>query len=212
MRLNRQNTLIEDNLQPCAGMTPEEIQKKFVKAIEPYKEYIDQIQGALYLTNIPLFALLIGTVIAVFVIFGVLSAILPRTAVLLITIPLLELFYCFDAQKLVKKLFIELPEKQADAPDRIRSLEEIVAIFWKPALFIWRVGFFVYRTIVCPNVVDTITLILATIIVSLINKHLCLITICAILFVLALIAPAILIKTPVGESLKQLTQKKQKSE
>ena len=52
MRLNRENTLIENNLQPFSGMTPEDVNKKnIVNSLKPYKEIIDQFQEAFSLIN-----------------------------------------------------------------------------------------------------------------------------------------------------------------
>lgn len=215
MRLNRENTLIENNLQPMAGCPPEEVQAKFVKALEPYKEYVDQFQAALLLKNIKLFAAMLVTVIGMIVVFALLIASsIPNVIVAIIAVPILELFYCFDAHLKVKKLFLaEIPKSAEGAMDRQRSLEEIVALTWKPVLLIWRFGFFVYRTFVCPNPVDTIAFILLCIIIGFLNKILCFFTLFSILLVVALITPAILVKTPAGEKLGQiLAQKKQKAE
>ncbi|EAY04818.1 hypothetical protein TVAG_226310 [Trichomonas vaginalis G3] len=214
MRLNRENTLIENNLQPYAGCTPEECQAKFVKAFTPYKEFIEQFQAALLLHNIKFFVAILTTVIGLIVLFSLLLASsIPNLVVAIIAIPILELFYCFDAHIHVKKLYLaELPKLADNAPDRIRTLEEIFAVAWKPVLLIWRFGFYVYATFACPNPVDTIAFIILAIILGLLNKVVCFFGIFSFCLVLALVTPAILIKTPLGEKLNQLLQKKQKQE
>ena len=196
MRLNRENTLVENNLQPCSGMFPEDIQKKFVKALEPYKEYIDQFQAALWLHNIPLFGVIMGIAVGLFVLFELLRlSSIPNVIVFIITIPILELFYCFDVHKHIKKLFIELPQTAADAPDRIRSLEELISYTYKPILTIWRIGFFIYRTYLYPNVVDTIAFILGAIVIGLLSLiSIPFFEIFSIAIIVALVVPGLLSK------------------
>ncbi|EAY23643.1 hypothetical protein TVAG_119800 [Trichomonas vaginalis G3] len=214
MRLNRENTLIENHLQPYAGCTPEECLSKFVKAFTPYKEFIDQMQAALLLHNIKLFAAMLSTVIGVIALFAALKASsISNVIVGIIAIPILELFYCFDAEIHIKKLYLsELPKLADNVPDRIRSLEEIFAVAWKPVLVAWRFGFFIYATFVCPNPVDTIALIILIILLGLLNNVISLFWVFSFVLILALVTPAILVKTPVGEKLAELLHKKQKKE
>ena len=189
MRLNRQNTLIEDNLQPCSGMTPDEIQKKFVNAMKPYEEFVNQIQAALYLINVKLYVALCIAVAAVIAVFSLLiCSSVPNTIVFIITIPIIELFYCFDAHIAIKKLFIEIPKDK-----KIKSLEELAALFWRPVLTIWRIGFFVYRTFVYPNAVDTIVFILAALAVGFINKFIPIFVIIALALVAFVVLPPVLV-------------------
>ncbi|EAX91201.1 hypothetical protein TVAG_220950 [Trichomonas vaginalis G3] len=198
-----------------AGCTPEEIQSRFVKAITPYKEFIDQFQAALLLKNIKFFVAIMVTVIGLITIFGLLiRSSIPNLVVAIIAIPILELFYCFDAHLKVKKLYIaEIPQSAEGALDRLWTLEEIIALVWKPALMIWRFGFFVYATFVCPNPVDTIAFILMCILLSFVNKFINFFVLFSVLLVLALVAPAILVKTPAGEKLREfLNKKKEKAE
>ena len=195
MRLNRENTLIENNLQPCSGMRAEEIQKKFVKALEPYKDYIDQFQAALLLYNVPLFGVIMGIAVGLFIVFELLRcSSVPNVVVSIIAIPILELLYCFDVHLRIKKLFIELPQTAPNAPDRIRSLEELVSYIYKPVLTIWRIGFFVYRTFLCPNVVDTIVLIVVSILLGLISRILPFFEIICLSIIILLAIPALLSK------------------
>ena len=54
---------------------------------------------------------------------------------------------------------IKIPDLPEDAPNRIRSLKEIVTIIYKPLTFLYQFFFFIYRTYVCPNIVDTIAIL-----------------------------------------------------
>jgi hypothetical protein len=55
MRLNRENTLIGNNLCPCTGLTDSNIQKKFVQVLTPNEYIFYNIEKALFLENIPLY-------------------------------------------------------------------------------------------------------------------------------------------------------------
>ena len=193
MRINRPNTLIENNLQPYAGMIPEEIQEKIVEKLTPYKEYVDQFQAALFLLNPTLYGIILGTVIGLIVLFSLLIASpIPNTIVLIIAVPILHLFYCFDCHERIKKLFIEIPEQNKENKLRVYSLEEIAAFIYKPVVVISRIVFFVYRTIVCPNPIDTIVFILSMLILGCFLKIILIIF--AIALVVLLVIPPILVK------------------
>ena len=194
MRINRENTLIENNLQPFSGEFPEDIQAKIVKALTPYKEYVDQLQAALLLKNTTLFGIIVGTVVGLIVLFTLLiCSPIPNTIVLIIALPILHLFYCFDAHIRVKKFFIELPNEQnPEDKARLLSLEEIAKLIWKPVVVVARIGFFIYRTYVCPNPVDTIVFIVAAIILGFFLKLILIVF--ALALVAAVVAPAIYLK------------------
>lgn len=195
MRINRENTLIENNLYPFAGFSREEIIESFVKSCRPYEDHIMQFQAAFLLHNMRLFLALICIVVGLnSFIYMLFSCDISAAIILLIIIPLLELIYCFDVHISIQKLYIEVPKLDAEDPSRLRPLESLVAMFWKPVLVVWRAGFFVYRTIVCPNPIDSVILIVLLLILGVINRivHLgALLSISSFLFVLF---PAVYIK------------------
>ena len=158
------------------------------------------MQAALLLHNIKLFAAMLSTVIGVIALFAALKASsISNVIVGIIAIPILELFYCFDAEIHIKKLYLsELPKLADNVPDRIRSLEEIFAVAWKPVLVAWRFGFFIYATFVCPKIIILIILL------GLLNNVISLFWVFSFVLILALVTPAILVKTPVGEKLAEL--------
>ncbi|OHT17512.1 hypothetical protein TRFO_02554 [Tritrichomonas foetus] len=207
MRLNRENTLIENNLYPCAGFHPKDVQAKFVKALEPFKTDILNIESALLLHNIPLFSALAGFCL-VFLIFSncLVKSFVPSLAYGIILVPLFHLFYCLGGVEFGRKLYKDLPELGAEDPLRIRPLEEIVSWFWFPILWGWRIGFYIYRTFVCPNIIDTSALIIITIILGCILRAINIFYLLIFVLTLAFAAPAVLTRTPAGDVVKQFLQ------
>ena len=200
MRLSRENTLIENNLYPCAGMHPKDVQIKFVKALKPYENDILNLESALLLHNIPLFAAFGGYLLAFLIISNILvHSFVSSLAYGIILVPLFHLFYCLGGVQVGRKLYKPLPDLSADDPQRIRTLEELVSYFWFPILWGWRIGFFVYRTFVCPNVVDTAAFIVIIVILNLLLKCINVFILLIVLLILALAAPAILTQTPAGD-------------
>jgi hypothetical protein len=207
-RLNRENTLIENNLYPLAGLHPPDVQKKFVEILTPLKDDILNIEAAVLLHNVRLFALFAGFLIG----FLVLSIVVTKSFIspviyLFILTPLLTLVYTLGGVGLARKFYLSpLPDLPEDNLARIRSLEEIVEWIWFPLLWGWRVAFFVYRTYVCPNAIDTVALIVAALLLGLIAKLVNLLIVLFAIVALFLTAPAILARTPVGEYLKNFVK------
>ena len=200
MRLNRENTLIENNLYPCAGMHPKDVQSKLLKILKPYENDILNLESALLLHNIPLLAAFGGYLVGFFILSNILiNSFVSSLAYGIIFVPLFHLFYCLGGVQFGRKLYKPLPNLSAEDPLRIRPLEELLTWFWCPILWGWRVGFFVYRTFVCPNVVDTALIIVAIILLNLIFKVINAFILIIILLVLSLAAPAILTQTPAGD-------------
>ena len=200
MRLSRENTLIENNLYPCAGMHPKDVQSKLLKILKPYENDILNLESALLLHNIPLLAAFGGYLLAFLIVSNILvHSFVSSLAYGIIFVPLFHLFYCLGGVEIGRKLYKPLPTLSAEDPLRIRPLEELLTWFWFPILWGWRVGFFVYRTFVCPNVVDTAAFIVVIILLNLIFKVINIFIILIILLVLALAAPAVLTQTPAGD-------------
>jgi hypothetical protein len=155
MRINRPNTLIEDNSYPLAGMHDDDVYGYFTEVMRPYAPLINQIQGALMLHNVPLFFFMVVTVVVfLYSLKTVRDSDFPTILYLVSLYPFVNLLLKIGGANGLKSLSVDLPELPRTAPDRIRSIEEMAEIFGKPMLFAWRVGFFVYRTFCCPNVVD----------------------------------------------------------
>jgi hypothetical protein len=70
----------------------------------------------------------------------------------------------------------------------------------------WRIVFFIYRTYVCPNTIDTIALIGVAILLGLVAKVLNPLSVLLVLVIIALAAPAILTRTPLGSKLSALIE------
>lgn len=199
-RLNRPNTLIEDNLYPLAGYRQQDIVTKFVTMLKPIEEDILQIESALLLHNIPLYGALAGGFITFFLLAYVLSkSCFPSFVSAVILVPCFHLFYVCGGVDLLRKLYKQIPELAEDNKRRVRSLEEIVSFIWFPLLWGWRIGFFVYRTFKCPNVIDTAFLIIATIILGSLGKLMNFFMLCLIAVVLILALPGVLTMTPAGD-------------
>ena len=161
MRICRENTLIENNLYPFAGNTPEEIIDYFTKLFSPFAEILYQIEGALLFHNIPLYLVicLLSTMLLYASHIVVVSS-FPTFFYLISLIPLIQFFRSIGAFTMFKSLTIELPKLPQDAPNRIRTLKEIIELIYPLLAFIWRFVFFIYRTFLCPNFVDTLALLL----------------------------------------------------
>jgi hypothetical protein len=164
MRINRPNTLIEDHSYPLAGMREDDICRYFSDIVSPHSYLIDQIQGALLLHNIPLFCLILFCSALFFYSFAVVRDTgFPVAFYVFGVYPLGNLILKLGGLNVLRSLCITLPNLPHSAPDRVRTIPELVELLWRPVLYVWRVGFFVYRTFLCPNVVDiTIFLIALT--------------------------------------------------
>lgn len=155
MRINIRNTLIEDHSYPLAGMREEDICKYFADAFRPYEFIINQVQGALFLHNVPLFCtMLVGAFAFIYSLKIVHDSDFPTILYYLALVPIINLLLKLGGANMLRSLCVELPELDETEPDRIRSIEEIVEIGWQPVLYAWRVLFFVYRMYLRPNVID----------------------------------------------------------
>ena len=207
MRLNRENTLIENNLYPLAGFKPADVQAKFVSVLKPFETDILNIESALLLHNIPLFGALAGFFIGFWLLSRIICpAVISTLSYAFIVIPLFHLFYLVGGVDFGRKLYAQIPELPENDPTRVRPLTEIVSWFWFPILWGWRAAFFVYRTFVCPNLVDTAFLIIATFILNLFARIISPFTILFILIIVTFSAPAILTRTPARELFQQALQ------
>jgi hypothetical protein len=206
MRLNRENTLIENNLYPLAGFHPPDVRKKFVSILTPFETDILQIEAALLLHNLRLFAVLF----VFFVGFEILSILITPCVISYLTyafilVPIATLVYTLGGVSFVRSLYLkELPALSPDSPRRLRTLEEIVGIIWFPLLWGWRGAFFVYRTFVCPNAIDTAALVVAVVFGGWIFKIMNLLTIALIATAHGLLIPALFTLTPAKKYLDKL--------
>jgi hypothetical protein len=206
MRLNRENTLIENNLYPLAGCHAPEVQTKFVEILKPIENDILQIEAALLLYNIPLLLVFAGFLIS-FLYLSILitPCIVSYLTYALIAFPLLTLVYTAGGVDFARTLYLrELPELSQDDPRGIRSLDEVVSYVWFPLLWGWRLAFFVYRTFVCPNAIDAITLVVGSIFLGWVFKLLNPLKLLFIATPIALISPAVFSLTPAKKYLSQL--------
>jgi hypothetical protein len=198
MRLNRENTLIENNLYPLAGCHPPEVQSKFVSILKPIEADILQIEAALLLHNLPLLA-----VFSVFLI-GFVSLSLLLTPCLIsyltyafIAVPLLTLVYTLGGVTFGRSLYLKsLPELPETHPRRVRTLAEIVAVVWPVLLWGWRIAFFVYRTFVCPNAIDVIALTTTSVLLGWVFKIVNPLKLLLVGTIAGLAAPAVFALTP----------------
>ncbi|KAH0786595.1 hypothetical protein GPJ56_009497 [Histomonas meleagridis] len=205
MRLNIENTLIQDNLYPLAGYREKDVESKFVSVMKPIEQDVLQIESALLLHNIPLYAALAAGFFFYFLVAYLLSkTTFPSLVSAVILVPTFHLFYCLGGMNLLRKLYLKtLPELANDNKRRVRSLEEIVSYIAQPMKWGWRLAFFVYRTFLCPNVVDTSALIIATIILGYIFKLINFFLLMLIIVVLILVLPAVFTMTPAGDFLEK---------
>lgn len=212
MRLNRENTMIENNLYPLAGFHPADGQKKLCEMLAPFEQDILQIQGALLLHNIPLFVQLTGVLLGFVVLSGVLASKgLPSLVYGAIFVPLWHLFYLLGGVALLRKSYLkELPKLDEKNPRRIRTLEELMKWFYMPMNWGWKIGFFIYRTFVCPNIVDTAVMIVVFIILGAIFKAINAFVVMGLLVTIFLGAPAVLAMTPAGDFVKNVLEDMEK--
>ena len=197
MRLNRENTLIENNLYPLAGYHSEQAQEYLVSACTPYKEYFDQVQAGLFLHNVPMYIFLVLFTIVTCVIFSVILKVFGSLTLGIVLLPYFYLYYCFGfVENVFKKyLFQKLPEVASERRDHIRSLEEIFAVVWAPVTWVWRIGFFIYRVFVCPNGIDAVVFILAIFLLSAISKLVNFINLFAFILILLLVLIPVYVRT-----------------
>ena len=205
MRLNRENTMIENNQYPLAGLHPADVKKKLVEYCRPLEQDILQIEAALLLHNIPLLAALGGFLVSFVIVSGiVVSSGFPSLAYGLIFIPLFHLFWCVGGVDFGRKLYLSaLPELPAENPQRIRSLDELMEWFWFPMLWGWRVAFFIYRTLLLPNIVDTAAFLVIVILLGLLSKVINFFVVLGLLLIVGLSLPSVLALTPAGEHVRK---------
>jgi hypothetical protein len=202
MRINRENTLIEDHSYPLAGMREEDVCRFFCDAIRPFVPHISQIQGAVLLHNIPFFCVIIVLSSVFLYSFRIVNdSGFPMFLYVLGLYPLLCLLFKLGGQSMVKSFYVKLPDLPETAPDRIRTIEEIVEMVWKPTLVIWRIGFFVYRTYVCPNVVDIIVLLSSLVLLGFVFMAVNVVAVAFVALFILLTFPALLTRKSVFDFL-----------
>lgn len=168
MRLNRENTLIEDNSYPLEGMHEEDICEYFTSVFKPYESIIKQFEAALFLHNVPLYITIIiicGIFITSFKV--VVESEFPTIIFLICLYPSINLLLLVGGRNMLSSLCIEIPDLPEGSPSRVMNVEEIVNIIWKLLTFVWRIVFFAYRTFVCPNVIDIIVFLFTVIVCGL---------------------------------------------
>jgi hypothetical protein len=211
-RVNQENTDIKIDLYPLAGLDPVAVESRFADILAPYENDIMQLESALLLYNIPLFGALAGFIVG----FLVLSLILTRSFLspltyAVIAIPILQVVYLLGV-KFVRTLYTaSLPNLPEDDLARVRSLKELLHWFAPTIKWAWRIVFFVYRTFVCPNLVDSTALVLFAIIIGSFAKQINPLGVLLFLTVVALAAPTVLTKSPPAAFIKQLMEGKQRS-
>lgn len=95
----------------------------------------------------------------------------------------------------------ELPVLPSNAPDRIRSVEEVAKLSWKPYLFVWRTLFFCYRVFLKPNITDIVVFVIFSIVVGLVFCVLDGVLILGAILVVFLILPPIVTRSFVSSFL-----------
>jgi hypothetical protein len=206
MRLNRENTLIENNLYPLAGCHPAEVQTKFVELLKPLESDILQIEAALLLHNIPLLIVFGGFVLGFLGLSRALTpCVISYLTYAIIVVPVLTLVYTLGGVAFGRSLYLkDLPDLPPADPRRIHSLEEIVSYAWAPLLWGWRAAFFVYRTYVCPNPLDAGALVIGAIILGLLAKIVNPLSLLLTAAVIGLAAPAVLALTPAKQLIGEI--------
>jgi len=194
--------MIENYQYPLAGMEEEEICEYFTDLLSPYSSFFDHLQSALYLHNIPLFCFIFIFVLGFFHLLKVIvSSKFPTVFFLASIIPVVQLFCLLGGNSLFKTILRDMPVLPIDDPKHIRPVKSIVRHLWKPLSSLWMLGFFVYRTLLCPNVVDTITLLILITLVGLLFCIFDFILIFQVIAIFFLIVPSILTKERVYRSL-----------
>lgn len=192
-RINKKNTLIEDYLYPFSGAEDEEVIDYFTDFFKPYTEIINQIEAAVMFHNKPLYAAIIFILAAVIYFLKIVSeSQFPTFLFVCALVPIYYLFILVGGGTILKSLCIEMPKLPDDAPDRIRSVREIVEIIYKPLRFTWQIGYFIYHAYVCPNLIDTVVILIG---ITLLGMICCVIDfwiILAVPLVLFVIVPGIL--------------------
>lgn len=168
MRLNRENTLIEDNSYPLEGMHQEEICKYFTVVFKPYEPIIKQFEAALLLHNVPLYITII-IICGIFItaLKVVVDSEFPTIFFFICLIPSINMLLLIGGRNMLSLLCIEIPELPEGLPNRVMSVDELVRILWRPLTFIWRIVFFAYRVFVCPNIIDIIAFLFTVIVFGL---------------------------------------------
>lgn len=161
MRINGGSSLIGDNSYPLEGMRERDIVRYLTARFEPHAFALAQVQGALYLHNIPLYVLMAVLALAFLLLLkAVADSQFPTTLFLFLAYPIACLFHRTIGGSLIAGACRELPELPASAPDRIRTVEEIAQLAWKPYVCTWRILFFCYRVFVRPNATDIAVFVL----------------------------------------------------
>jgi hypothetical protein len=163
---------------------------------------INQVQGALLLHNIPLFCfLIVFSFLFLYSFKWAADSGFPVFLYAASVYPVANLLLKLGGFAVLESLAVKLPELSRNCPDRIRTIEEIVEMSWKPVLAAWRFAFFVYRLYLCPNDVDILLFLAVVIAVGLLYCILPIVTILCIVHLMVLTFPAILSRRGVYEFL-----------
>ena len=193
MRITRENTIIEDKSYPLAGMREDDICDFLTAHLKPFEPVTCQIQAAIFLHNVPLYITMLLTCSIFLYSFKVVSCSEFPTMIFIISLyPLINLILLIGGKNVLQSMCIQIPQLPESAPDRIRPINEIIKLGWKPIVFLWRVGFFIYRTYLCPNVVDIVLFLFVAIVSGLLLCTLDGILILSILVAICLILPPLI--------------------
>lgn len=147
--------MIENSSFPLAGWRENDIKAFFTELLRPYTGIIIQIQAALLFHNIPLYCVIVfSAIVFIYLLSIVVYSDFPTIFYFISVIPVFNAFLLLGGKEFLHSLCVELPDLPVTSSKRIRSLDEIVSILWRPLLYVWRVVFFIYRMYLCPNIVD----------------------------------------------------------
>jgi hypothetical protein len=188
-------------------VAPEPAIDTLVHILTPFEDDILQLESALLLHNLPLFAALVFFLVGfLWLSLALTHSCLSPLVYVIIVIPALHLFYLWGGVDVGRSLYAEsLPRLPPDDITRVRTVKELLG--WFAPIIQWGLQAMsgVYRTFVDPNVVDTVVLVIGVILLGVFARLVNPLRLLLWLVVIGLAAPAVLTKSyQVYAYLKQL--------
>jgi hypothetical protein len=177
------------------GGRASELQSKFATFLTPYSDHILQLQSALLLHNVPLFAAICVFLSAFLAASYFLTRSLIYLAVVVPSVQLLSALRFFD---FFRALYLsELPNLSDTNPRRVRALDGLLALAAAPIRLGCLGVVYVGRVLRAPNVMDNLIIIMAIVILEFLFQAVDAFVVAAVIIAVALAAPAVLTMTPI---------------
>jgi hypothetical protein len=183
------------------------LQEDLISILSLRSSALLQIEAALLLHNIPLFLAILFTTLPFLILSYFLTVyLIPPLVYVFLCFPLFQLLQLFQFARLFRLLF--LPVLPSDSgPRRIRSIEELVRLFWGGISWAVRNAGRAVRAVVSPGPLDCAFTILGIIVADIVCQAVNPFLLLAGIEVIVMVAPGIITLTPIVEFVTEFQQR-----